>query len=44
MLPLQDPKALPVSGFSFLTFALNSVTWAHMRHSTGQVLWQLEPH
>lgn len=34
--PFEDPRALTVSGFSFLTCALNSITQTHMRHTTGQ--------
>ena len=45
--PFEDPRALTVSGFSFLTCALNSITWTHVRHTTGQRAtlpspWQLQ--
>lgn len=34
--PFEDPRTLTVSGFSFVTCALSSITQTHMRHSTGQ--------
>lgn len=34
--PFEGPRALTISGFSFLTCALNSITQTHMRHTTGQ--------